>query len=257
MPRKRAKTSREKIRIAQRRAVVIDYRLQGIAVSRIAKALKVSTSTVIKIIQKSLADMCPREDRVQLLQQELQRLDAMQASIFRSAYEGDLPAIRAVLDIMNHRAKLTGLYPDGKGGEINLNIGGPSTRRDARECGIEVRFIAPTRHPDDDDLPSAEVVPIKPPLKLVEHQPLPIPDPDPNADNHPAAPPRRAPSVTAEPRNAVPVPPEHPEITRDRSKRLPDPPANMPRTEFDLPAKERRPDVLHESLFKPPPKGAA
>ncbi|MGB8631018.1 MAG: helix-turn-helix domain-containing protein [Xanthobacteraceae bacterium] len=242
MPRKRAKTSAQKIKIEQRRRAILDYRLQGVPVSAIARAVGVSTSQVIRDIQTALRDVCPRDTREQLLQQELQRLDLMQHAIFASAHDGDLRAIRAVLDIMNHRAKLTGLYPDGKGGEINLNIN-PS-HRDARECGIEIRFVTPRRHPEDDDLPTGEIHELKPPpLKLVEH--IPATDDDCNPE----------PSATAEPRNAVL--PEHPGIINDRSKRLPDPVG--PRTEFDLPADQRRPNILHETLFRPekPPKGAA
>ena len=47
------------------------------------------------------------EYKEEVTQMELERLDAMQKSIWDSAESGDLKAIETVLKIMNHRAKLT------------------------------------------------------------------------------------------------------------------------------------------------------
>jgi hypothetical protein len=89
-----------------------------------------------------MKDLLPVEKREAVLQMELQRLDMMQAAVYRDADTGDIPAQEAVLKIMHQRARYLGLYPDSKGGGVHVNIG---TSGNAEDTGIQVVFQAPDR----------------------------------------------------------------------------------------------------------------
>ena len=79
----------------------------------------------------------PPELPQQVLAQELLKLDAMQAGVFQNACDGDTAAIDATLSIMKFRARLTGLYPDSKGGGVNVNVGGnPNAQPGAEETAV-------------------------------------------------------------------------------------------------------------------------
>lgn len=63
----------------------------------------------------------------QLLALELTRLDALQRGVFATALGGNVQAIASVLKVMDHRAKLTGLYdvqPQGNDHEIRAAFAG-------------------------------------------------------------------------------------------------------------------------------------
>jgi hypothetical protein len=134
-------TSPRAILMKQRMATAIDYRLQGHAYWRIAKAMGCDASTVHNYVVKALKEMIPPDSAQQVLRLELARLDAMQAAIFSSANAGDIPAIDATLRIMAQRARLLGLNADKPNNSLNLNIGGNRSGLDARECGIQVTFV--------------------------------------------------------------------------------------------------------------------
>jgi hypothetical protein len=81
---------------------------------------------------------------------ELQRLDMMQAAVYRNAEDGDIHAQEAVLKIMHQRARYLGLYPDsGKGGGVHVNIGGPAGES-AEDTGIQVTFVRATKWIEED-----------------------------------------------------------------------------------------------------------
>jgi hypothetical protein len=136
-------TSPNAIKLQQRRATALDYRLQGHPFWKIGKALNCHPSTAQSYVVHAMKDLLPVEKREAVLQMELQRLDMMQASVYRDAENGDIHAQEAVLKIMHQRARYLGLYPDsGKGGvHVNIGTGSPS----AEDTGIEVHFVRPDR----------------------------------------------------------------------------------------------------------------
>ena len=136
-------TSPNAIKLQQRRATALDYRLQGYPFWKIGKALNCHPSTAQSYVIRAMKDMLPVEKREAVLQMELQRLDMMQAAVYRNAEDGDIHAQEAVLKIMHQRARYLGLYPDsGKGGGMHVNIG---TGSNAEDTGIEVHFVMPDR----------------------------------------------------------------------------------------------------------------
>jgi len=119
-------TSPNAIKLQQRRAAALDYRLQGHAYHRIAKALGCHPSTAHDYVVKALRDMIPREKAESVLQLEMARLDAMQGAIFGNAANGDIPSIDACLRIIHQRARLLGLYPSDKyHSPLHVSVGDP------------------------------------------------------------------------------------------------------------------------------------
>ena len=147
-------TSPNAIKLQQRRATALDYRLQGHAYHRIAKALGCHPSTAQSYVIRAMKDMLPVEKREAVLQMELQRLDMMQAAVYPE--DGDIPSQEAVLRIMALRARYLGLFPD-KGGGVHVNIG---TGPNAETEGIQVEFVRAVRwgRAEDDKAKIAKVV---------------------------------------------------------------------------------------------------
>jgi len=138
-------TSPNAIKLQQRRAAALDYRLQGHAYHRIAKALGCHPSTAHDYVVKALRDMIPREKAESVLQLEMARLDAMQGAIFGNAANGDIPSIDACLRIIHQRARLLGLYPSDKyHSPLHVSVGDPSAPN-AEDTGIVVTFVKPTK----------------------------------------------------------------------------------------------------------------
>jgi len=140
-------TSPNAIKLQQRRAAALDYRLQGHPFWKIGNALHCHPSTAQSYVIRAMKDMIPKETAQQVLAMEMQRLDMMQASICRSAEDGDIHAQEAVLKIMHQRARYLGLYPDsGKGGgHVHLNFDGDPSAPNAENEGIVVTFVRPSR----------------------------------------------------------------------------------------------------------------
>jgi hypothetical protein len=76
---------------------------------------------------------------------ELQRLDMMQAAVYRNAEDGDIHAQEAVLKIMHQRARYLGLYPDSGKGGVHVNIGGDPDVPNAETEGIQITFVRPSK----------------------------------------------------------------------------------------------------------------
>jgi hypothetical protein len=137
-------TSPRAIKQRQRQAAALDLRLQGHAYHRIGNELHCHPSTAHDLVVKALHKMVPREKAEAVLHLELARLDAMERAIFGDAANGDIPAIDACLRIQHQRARLLGLYPDGKRGgpQVHLNVGSGDAP-DAISNGIRVTFVKP------------------------------------------------------------------------------------------------------------------
>src|SRR5215469_3570722 len=81
-------TSPNAIKLQQRRATALDYRLQGHPFWKIGKALNCHPSTAQSYVVRAMKDLLPVEKREAVLQMELQRLDMMQAAVYRNAEDG-------------------------------------------------------------------------------------------------------------------------------------------------------------------------
>lgn len=71
--------------------------------------------TVHRIVQQALRQR-EAQDLEQVLELELERLDALQASVWEGALKGDVNAAGVVLKVMDRRCRLLGLYPDSRQG---------------------------------------------------------------------------------------------------------------------------------------------
>jgi hypothetical protein len=163
-------TSPKAIKLRQRRAAALDYRLQGRAYHWIAKALGCHPSTAHDYVVKALSSMVPREKAEAVLQLELTRLDAMEGAIFREAAKGDIPSIDACLRIQHQRAKLLGLYSGEKGGSgVHVNVGGAVQTVNAEDVGIDVKFVGSHWYETEKAEEAARLAASEP--KLIEHQP--------------------------------------------------------------------------------------
>lgn len=111
-----AKTSPAQIRIAKRRAVVLDLRTQGLDFRTIARHVGTSAATAYRDASESIAQIT-REPAHELLTLELLRLDEMQKGFYAAACEGNISATNMCLRILDQRAKLLGLYKHDEDGE--------------------------------------------------------------------------------------------------------------------------------------------
>jgi hypothetical protein len=144
-PRGRAKTSVRAIKLKQRQADVLTYRLAGHSFAAIGKQLGISPDTAHRDAVAAIARIVPVETAQEVLKAELLKLDAMATGVYENAVHGDTMAIDAMLSIMRMRGRYLGLFPDGKGGGVHVNIGGSAEVLNAEDTGIQVEFIRATK----------------------------------------------------------------------------------------------------------------
>ena len=146
----RSHTSPRAIRLQQRRAEALDYRLRGYRYYQISKEMRCNPSTVHDLVCEAMVGLVPREKAEEVFALDMARTDALLAAVYDNAVNGDLPSIDACLRIMNHRARLMGLNHDGsKAASVHFNInGGDGKTPDAEEVGIKVEFVR-SRHVDE------------------------------------------------------------------------------------------------------------
>jgi hypothetical protein len=89
--------------------------------------------------------------------------------IFR-ARAVDIAAIEVCLKIQNQRAKLLGLYPDGRHPSLHVNVGGNNAVPNAEDVGIQVTFVRPDPARWQND---------REPKPLIESQSAVLPKPEP------------------------------------------------------------------------------
>jgi hypothetical protein len=137
-------TSPRVIKRRQRLADALNFRLQGHSYYAIGRHMHCSPSRAQDLVIEALANLAPPDTQKQVWDIEMHRLDAMQAAIQGAASDGDIPAIKACLEIMHHRDRLCGLFPDshGSGGNnlININVGNKAN--DEANC-LRVVFVKP------------------------------------------------------------------------------------------------------------------
>ena len=160
-PRGPAKTSARAIKRRQRESEVLQYRLIGHSFAAIGKQMNISADTAWRYATAAIARLVPVESAKQVLAGELLKLDAMQTGVYESALHGDTASIDAMLSIIRLRCRLHGLFPDSKGGGINVNIGANPSAPNAEDTGIQVTFVQATKWAD---------------AKLIEDKPGPVLD---------------------------------------------------------------------------------
>lgn len=94
----------------RKEAKALQLRLAGSDYDAIARQLGYThRSGAHKAVQRAMAE-AKREHADQLLEVELMRLDRLQVAHWGNALSGNTKDTDAVLKVMNHRAKLTGMY---------------------------------------------------------------------------------------------------------------------------------------------------
>ena len=118
--------------LAERDARIFALKKAGVSGREIAKRFDMTTSAVSKAIERQLAKLNQESklNYVEVLRMELERLDALQASIWpmtqnrkqanpdgsEVTIEPDLKAVQQVLSVMDRRAKLLGMD------RMNVNV---------------------------------------------------------------------------------------------------------------------------------------
>jgi hypothetical protein len=86
-------------------------RMAGVKWWDIAEELKMSEGQAKKVVADRIAEVAAMVDyheKREFLSLELDRLDALQAALWDDAMEGKVPAVQAVLAVMDRRAKWLG-----------------------------------------------------------------------------------------------------------------------------------------------------
>ena len=118
--------------LAERDARIFALKKAGVSSREIAKRFDMTTSAVSKAIQRQLEKLNQESklNYIEVLRMELERLDALQASIWpmtqnrkqanpdgsEVSIEPDLKAVQQVLSVMDRRAKLLGMD------RMNVNV---------------------------------------------------------------------------------------------------------------------------------------
>ena len=124
MPRNRSKRDAKRVSLAERRAKALQLRIGGATLDAIASTLGYAQrANAMRDIDKAI-DSITRPDALSLVKVEMERLDAMQLSIWLKAKAGDFNAIDRLLKIMQRRAKLLGLDAPTRAEHTGAN-GGP------------------------------------------------------------------------------------------------------------------------------------
>ena len=106
-----SRTSARVTKAEELRQKALALRRGGATFAGIATKLNIPKSTAHKAVSTAIAILREenRELALELMTLEANRLDALQMGVWSDAVKGDIPAINAVLKIMERRAKLLGL----------------------------------------------------------------------------------------------------------------------------------------------------
>lgn len=150
--------------LAERDARIFALKKAGVSSREIAKRFDMTTSAISKAIQRQLEKLNQESklNYVEVLRMELERLDALQASIWpmtqnrkqanpdgtEVSIEPDLKAVQQVLSVMDRRAKLLGMD------RMNVNVSLADAPSAAGQ--IKVTLAGAERLVDDTDVHSPE-----------------------------------------------------------------------------------------------------
>lgn len=147
---KNSTTSPFQIELQKKRATALQLRMQYFTYEQIAEHMGEAMTTVYDWVREAM-DAIPRDAAQSVLAMELRRLEELQGGVYGSAAEGDIPAIDANLRIMDRRARLLGLYPDPKHGDVAVSVGGVATNGHDKTTEIRVSFVRPGANGHDKD----------------------------------------------------------------------------------------------------------
>lgn len=150
--------------LAERDARIFALKKAGVSSREIAKRFDMTTSAISKAIQRQLEKLNQesRLNYVEVLRMELERLDALQASIWpmtqnrkqanpdgsEVAIEPDLKAVQQVLSVMDRRAKLLGMD------RMNVNVSLGDTSSVAGQ--VKIALVGSEKSTSDIDIHSPE-----------------------------------------------------------------------------------------------------
>jgi hypothetical protein len=111
----------DKVNADERKRQAIAMRRTGATFEDIGRALGISTQAAHKAVKRALAELAAMtmDEAASLRALELDRLDRMQAAIWRNVTSGNLSAVDRALRIMERRAKLLGLDAPAKVASTN------------------------------------------------------------------------------------------------------------------------------------------
>lgn len=106
-----SRTGSRRVQAAERRVQALALRREGATFTEIGEALGINRSAAHKAVSRALDELAQLAEGevVSLRALELDRLDALQRSVWTQAMDGALPAVDRVLKIMERRSKLLGL----------------------------------------------------------------------------------------------------------------------------------------------------
>jgi methylphosphotriester-DNA--protein-cysteine methyltransferase len=103
------KVTTAKLAVRERQKTALELRLSGKTFQAIADELGCSKHTAHRLVEQAL-DATIKEPAERVREMELHRLDGMFAGFWPQAQQGDAVAAAGCLKVMEHRAKLLGLY---------------------------------------------------------------------------------------------------------------------------------------------------
>src|SRR5713101_5308267 len=108
---------------AERRQKSLDLRIAGARYRQIGAQLGVSYQTAYRDVQAALGELATLQDRKaeKLRELKLERCDKLTLALWPKARIGDEKSVRAIVAVMDRRAKLLGL-----GAPTKLEHGGPA-----------------------------------------------------------------------------------------------------------------------------------
>ena len=115
--------------IAQKNALdSVNYRRAGLSYREIASQLNISKSAAHRYVTKALQELDEQlnESTRNLRSLELERLDNLQRALWQDAMRGNPQSVDKVLKVMDHRAKIAGLYAPAKIANTDLSGENPS-----------------------------------------------------------------------------------------------------------------------------------
>ncbi|HMK90533.1 MAG TPA: hypothetical protein VK446_12995 [Methylocystis sp.] len=154
-PRQPEKSKRAAEERAKRALAILNMRLHGFPLSKIARELpaagyaRLSSSQIRRIIRAALEEAAQRPAE-ELLRMELLRLDELQSAQYAKAIKGDAPAMDRVLAIMDRRAKLLGLHQARPEGDAGAG-GAKQALLDKLDAIAERLRVAPASSPRSED----------------------------------------------------------------------------------------------------------
>jgi hypothetical protein len=102
-----SQTSPASLDHADKIALALKYRRQGLSYPKIGNILGCDQSYAYRLVQEGIASVV-REPAAELVAMELEYLNDMLEGVSQKAVEGDTRAIAAALKILEHRMKLLG-----------------------------------------------------------------------------------------------------------------------------------------------------